>query len=139
YDPDTGRNFAREPCGARTAATPTAPPPPPAPPQGGTGMLLPGIGPADGLYAGGKAGWTHLGTIDAVTHFEDGGTATDRDHHDEGFDVGGRVGLKQGPWRFEGEFNYRRNGLSEITAGSDPKSSGSTQAFTFLGNAISDF
>ena len=92
----------------------------------------------DGFYAGGKAGWTHLGTVDAVTHFEDG-TATDRDHHAEGFDVGGRVGLKQGPWRFEGEFNYRRNGLDSITAGTDPKASGSTQAFTFLGNAIYDF
>jgi OOP family OmpA-OmpF porin len=97
------------------------------------------LAPPDGLYAGAKAGWTHLGTVDAVTHFEDGGTATDRDHHDEGFDVGGRLGVKQGPWRFEGEFNYRRNGLSEIVSSSDPKASGSTQAFTFLGNAIYDF
>ena len=100
--------------------------------------MLPPLTPPDGLYAGGMGGWTHLGTVDAVTHFEDG-TGTDRDHHDEGFDVGGRVGLKQGPWRFEGEFNYRRNGLDSITAGTDPKASGSTQAFTFLGNAIYDF
>ena len=102
-----------------------------------TGMV-PGQS-ADGFYAGAKAGWTHLGTLDAVTHFEDGGTATDRDRHDEGFDVGGRLGIKQGPWRFEGEFNYRRNGLSEIISTSDPKASGSAQAFTFLANAIYDF
>jgi outer membrane protein OmpA-like peptidoglycan-associated protein len=100
--------------------------------------MLPPLMPGDGLYAGGKVGWTHLGTVDAVTHFEDG-TATDRDHHAEGFDVGARVGLKNGPWRFEGEFNYRRNGLDSITAGTDPKASGSTQVFTFLGNAIYDF
>jgi OmpA-OmpF porin, OOP family len=100
-------------------------------------MALPLV--PDGLYAGGKAGWTHLGTLDAVTRFEDGGSATDRDRHDEGFDVGGRLGVKQGPWRFEGEFNYRRNGLSEIISTSDPKASGSTQTFTFLANAIYDF
>jgi OOP family OmpA-OmpF porin len=85
------------------------------------------------------------GGLDASRHgrcgdaFRGGSTATDRDHHDEGFDVGGRLGVKQGPWRFEGEFNYRRNGLSEIVSTSDPKASGSTQAFTFLGNAIYDF
>jgi outer membrane protein OmpA-like peptidoglycan-associated protein len=100
--------------------------------------MAPPLTPPDGLYAGGKAGWTHLGTVDAVTHFEDG-TATDRDHHAEGFDVGGRVGVKNGPWRFEGEVNYRRNGLDSITTTTDPKASGSTQAFTFLGNAIYDF
>jgi outer membrane protein OmpA-like peptidoglycan-associated protein len=109
----------------------------------GTGMLQPPstgleLAQASGFYAGGKAGWTHLGTVDAVTHFEDG-RATDRHHHAEGFDVGGRVGVKNGPWRFEGEFNYRRNGLTSITAGTDPKASGSTQAYTFLGNAIYDF
>src|SRR2546430_14924230 len=35
--------------------------------------------------------------------------------------------------------NYRRNGLSSITFDTDPKASGSTQAFAFLGNAIYDF
>jgi opacity protein-like surface antigen len=100
--------------------------------------MAPPLTPPDGLYAGGKAGWTHLGTVDAVTHFEDG-TATDRDHHAEGFDVGGRVGVKNGPWRSEVEVNYRRNDVNSITAGTDPKASGSTQAFTFLGNAIYDF
>src|SRR5205807_5075332 len=105
------------------------PPPPPrrteTPPTGGPLNMAPPLTPPDGLYAGGKAGWTHLGTVDAVTHFEDG-TATDRDHHAEGFDVGGRVGIKNGPWRSEVEFNYRRNGLDSITAGTDPKASGST-------------
>ncbi|HYU11052.1 MAG TPA: outer membrane beta-barrel protein, partial [Stellaceae bacterium] len=114
------------------------PPPAPAVPPGGTGMLLPGGVPGDGLYAGGMGGWTHLGTVDAVSHFEDG-SATDRDHHAEGFAAGARLGVKQVPWRFEGEFGYRRNGLDSITYDTDPKAAGRTQAYTFLGNAIYDF
>jgi OOP family OmpA-OmpF porin len=93
---------------------------------------------SDGFYAGGTVGWTHLGAVDAETQFTDGSSVTDRDHHAEGFDVGGRLGFKNGPWRFEGEFNYRHNPLTSITAVSDPRASGSTQAFAFLGNAIYD-
>jgi outer membrane protein OmpA-like peptidoglycan-associated protein len=119
---------SKEPCPSRTET----------PPTGGPLNMAPPLTPPDGLYAGGTAGWTHLGTVDAVTHFEDG-SATDKDHHDEGFAVGARLGVKQGPWRFEGEFNYRRNGLSSITFDTDPKASGSTQAFAFLGNVICDF
>jgi OOP family OmpA-OmpF porin len=119
---------SKEPCPPRTETPPTGSP---------LNMASPLI-PPDGLYAGGKAGWTHLGTVDAVTHLE-GGTSTDRDHHAEGFDVGARLGVKEGPWCFEGEFNYRRNGLDSITFDTDPKASGGTQAYTFLGNAIYDF
>ncbi|MBV9015789.1 MAG: OmpA family protein [Alphaproteobacteria bacterium] len=108
----------------------------------GPGAMLPGV--PEGFYAGGKAGWTHLGTVNAVTLSEtspgeSSSGSVERDRHAEGFDVGLRAGVKQGPWRFEGEFNYRRNGLLSITSASDPPASGSTQAFTFLGNAIYDF
>jgi hypothetical protein len=60
-----------------------------------------------------------MGTVEADTNFTDGSSITDRDHHAEGFNVGGRLGLRNGPWRFEGEFTYHHNGLTSITAVSD--------------------
>ena len=35
---------------------------------------------------------------------------------DSGFAAGARVGYEMGPWRFEEEYTYRRNGLDRITA-----------------------
>jgi len=67
---------------------------------------------------------------------------------DSGFNVGGRVGYQWGPWRFEEEYSYRRNGLSNSGAarvfpGSPIVSTGgldgSRTAHAIMTNVIYDF
>src|SRR5579885_3424201 len=58
------------------------------------------------FYIGGEGGWTSLENQKA-TAVGLSGTV----HADDGFNVGGRAGYMWGPWRFEEEVNYRRNGL----------------------------
>ena len=61
-------------------------------------------------YLGLEGGWTDLpnGTFS-------GTGAAGTESYDDGYNVGGRAGYMAGPWRFEGEFSYRRNSLRSST------------------------
>ena len=93
---------------------------------------------AQTLYFGGEGGWTLLEdqTVKPSTGLR---SATER--FDSGFTVGVRIGYEEGPWRFEAEYAYRRNGADSITIGgaSFGGLSGSRQANSFLANLIYDF
>lgn len=91
----------------------------------------------DGWYFTPKAGLSIVPQQTFTFHFPDGSDST-KVKFSKGYDVGLRVGERVGPWRVEGEFNYRSN---DIRMPSDLGSefSGGTQAYTFLGNAIYDF
>ena len=72
-------------------------------------LLLPGS-----FYIGAQGGWTHLETVTNDGHPQRigpfaGQNAQSLESFDDGFNVGGRAGLKMGPWRFEGELSYRAN------------------------------
>jgi OmpA-OmpF porin, OOP family len=77
----------------------------PAPAQ----LMLPGS-----FYIGAQGGWTSLETVTNDGHPQRigpfaGQNAQSLESFDDGFNVGGRAGLKMGPWRFEGELSYRAN------------------------------
>src|SRR5215212_9306434 len=65
---------------------------------------------AQTIYFGGEAGWTLL--QDQTSRAS--GFPTARSSFDSGFAAGARLGYELGPWRFEEEYVYRRNGLSNI-------------------------
>ena len=72
-------------------------------------QLLPGS-----FYIGAQGGWTHLETVTNNGHPQSigpfaGQNAQSLESFEDGFNVGGRAGLKMGPWRFEGELSYRAN------------------------------
>ena len=60
------------------------------------------------LYFGIEGGWTNLedakGRVGAISF---------KQKWDDGFNVGARAGYEWGPWRFEEEYTYRRNGLDK--------------------------
>ena len=56
---------------------------------------------------------------------------------DSGFNAGVRAGYMWGPWRFEGEYSYRENGVSTI--GALTNSSGNSHSNAIMANAIYDF
>ncbi len=87
------------------------------------------------FYIGGEGGWTSLENQKA-TAVGLSGTV----HADDGFNVGGRAGYMWGPWRFEEEVNYRRNGLSSLSAGglSTPMS-GHLSSTAIMTNVLYDF
>jgi opacity protein-like surface antigen len=64
---------------------------------------------AEGFYIGGEGGWTDLL---AATNTGDGAVALER--FQAGFDAGGRAGYQEGPWRFEGEIDYRQNDTQHL-------------------------
>ena len=72
-------------------------------------LMLPGS-----FYIGAQGGWTSLETVTNDGHPQRigpfaGQNAQSLESFDDGFNVGGRAGLKMGPWRFEGELSYRAN------------------------------
>jgi len=68
------------------------------------------------IYIGGEGGWTHLN--DSKTRGTIAGAALNNtEKFDEGYNVGARVGYQWGPWRFEGEYSYRRNKLNSYAPG----------------------
>ena len=90
------------------------------------------------IYFGGEGGWSHLNNQSdrfAVPH-----AASVRTRYDEGFAVGARVGYEMGPWRFEEEYTYRRNGLDKLrVAGvTIPGTRGSRQSHAAMTNLIYD-
>jgi len=94
-------------------------------------------GQAQTLYFGGEAGWALLQDQSSTT----AGLPSSNSRFDSGFAAGVRIGYEQGPWRFEEEYVYRRNGLNRITvagasiAGVD----GNRQAHAFMTNLLYQF
>ena len=90
----------------------------------GLGSLFPAGAPGV-WYIGPEGGWTSLisnSTSISPTRFTgpNGGTFTTpgvrnvTPNSDSGFNVGARGGYQWGPWRFEEEYEYRRNALSSL-------------------------
>ena len=92
---------------------------------------------AQTLYFGAEAGWTLLQDQTSQA----AGLPTATSSFDSGFAAGARIGYEQGPWRFEEEYVYRRNGLNGISvAGIDvPGASGNRQAHAFMTNLLYEF
>src|SRR5438309_1328233 len=90
------------------------------------GGVFPPPGTPGAFYIGPEGGWTKLtnqtDTINGQIVTGTGSAAlsiprrTITANFDSGFNVGGRLGYQWGPWRFEEEYNYRRNGLSSLSA-----------------------
>ncbi len=72
-------------------------------------MLLPAHSPAQ-LYIGAEGGWTGLPdrTDDII------GVTAVTARFNGGFNAGVRGGWEWGPWRFEEEYSYRRNGARDL-------------------------
>jgi len=84
-------------------------------------------------YFGGEGGWTHLDdATDKVS--PGGGKATEK--FDDGFNVGARAGYEWGPWRFEEEFRWQNNGISNVGGAA---AEGSRNAYALMTNLIYDF
>ena len=93
---------------------------------------------AQTIYFGGEGGWSHLNN--QSDRFQVPGAAPVRARYDEGFAVGARVGYEMGPWRFEEEYTYRRNGLDKLSiAGvTVPGTSGSRESHAVMTNLLYD-
>ncbi len=91
---------------------------------------------AQTLYLGGEAGWSHLGNQTSQA----AGISTATSRFDAGFAAGARVGYEWGPWRFEEEYVYRRNGLDNINIGGANIAGvkGSRQSHAFMTNVLYD-
>jgi OmpA-OmpF porin, OOP family len=104
--------------------------------------------PAQMWYLGGEGGWTdlesHSGQVvepaGSVLLPGGGALATHFDWNN-GFNVGVRGGYEWGPWRFEEEFRYQRNGLGSLTvAGTSlPNVHGNRDAYAIMSNVFYDF
>jgi len=108
------------------------------------------LGPG-GFYIGAEGGWTHL---DLATNTGEcgggcippfpGAQATSHETFHDGFNVGGRIGYQAGPWRFEGDFAYRRNDSEHLQMVSPQNRPGRAagaerHAVSQLANLIYDF
>jgi OmpA-OmpF porin, OOP family len=94
---------------------------------------------AQTFYIGGEGGWTHLqGQKD---RFLTAPPTSGRARFDEGFAAGARAGYEMGPWRFEEEYTYRRNGLDRLSVGGAniAGARGSRQAHAIMTNLLYDF
>jgi opacity protein-like surface antigen len=84
-------------------------------------------------YIGAQAGWTGLPyQTDTIEGF--GPVAV---QFNAGFNVGARGGYRLGPWRFEEEYSYRRNGVAEYDNNANG-SSGSRHTHSIMTNVIYD-
>lgn len=101
------------------------------------------------LYVGIDGGWTDLMTlrnaVDVASQGPDKGqSAVSRERFSAGYNLGGHAGYQWGPWRLEGEVDYRRNdshGLQMITPVNRPgRAAGAERhAISELANLIYDF
>jgi OOP family OmpA-OmpF porin len=106
-------------------------------------------------YIGPEGGWTSLTSqsdqVSPVTFTGPGGGTftfpgvSPTANFDSGFNVGARGGYQWGPWRFEEEYSFRRNGLSSFTSalggltGTGRAFTGQRSAHAIMTNAIYDF
>lgn len=109
--------------------------------------------PPGAFYLGPEGGWTHLASRTNTGNFT---ARLPGDHlktfgynqttnFSSGYNAGARAGYEWGPWRFEGEYSYRNNGLSSFsgTIGRfglpGTNFSGNTHSNAIMANAIYDF
>ena len=87
-------------------------------------------------YIGGEAGWSNLGDA----HDASSGLPTLHKNFDDGYALGIRGGYQWGPWRFEEEYIYHNNDLSNIRVGgvTVPGASGSRDSHAIMSNVIYD-
>jgi opacity protein-like surface antigen len=95
-----------------------------------------GVAQAQTFYLGAEGGWTVLNDQTSTAT----GFPSAKSRFDSGFAAGARVGYEMGPWRFEEEYTYRRNGLDRITAaGFTPAGTkGERQSHAIMTNVLYD-
>ena len=97
--------------------------------------------PPGAFYLGPEGGWTSLTSQNpTLVAIGPNGNVAGRSAHisyDGGFNAGVRAGYMWGPWRFEGEYSYRENGVSTI--GALTNASGNSHSNAIMANAIYDF
>src|SRR5215813_12278170 len=113
------------------------------------------------FYLGPEGGWTSLqsntnsgsATVRGPLGVPRRIGFTETTNFDSGFNAGVRAGYEWGPWRFEGEWSYRNNNLSNFSgtvnfpgivgtrnfSGSGNVFSGTTHSNAVMANAIYDF
>jgi outer membrane protein OmpA-like peptidoglycan-associated protein len=104
---------------------------------GARAQLVPGFdGP---WYVGGEGGWTSLDNAKGSAGSPAPpapGTVSGNVRFSSGFNVGARAGFMSGPWRFEEEFRYQNDGVSNIAG---RPGTGHLDAYAAMTNAIYDF
>ena len=109
--------------------------------------------PPGAFYLGPEGGWTHLTsqnpsvTIQGPSGYIVGNQVNRQINYSAGFNAGGRIGYMWGPWRFEGEYSYRNNNVSNSGAFTGPggavngfaESTGSAHSNSIMANVIYDF
>src|SRR5262249_15738725 len=89
------------------------------------------------LYIGGEAGWTGLvGETDKIA-----GVTSVTARFNAGFNAGLRAGYEWGPWRFEEEYTYRRNGARDLVGSNFTLSGvgGNRHTNSIMPNVLYDF
>jgi OmpA-OmpF porin, OOP family len=101
-----------------------------------TAIIPVGAAKAQTFYLGAEGGWTVLNNQNSTA----AGFPTVNSRFDSGFAAGARVGYEMGPWRFEEEYVYRRNGLDRVTAaGFSPAGvKGDRQSHAIMTNLLYD-
>jgi OmpA-OmpF porin, OOP family len=101
-----------------------------------TAIIPVGAAKAQTFYLGAEGGWTVLNNQNSTA----AGFPTVNSRFDSGFAAGARVGYEMGPWRFEEEYVYRRNGLNRVTAaGFSPAGvKGDRQSHAIMTNLLYD-
>jgi len=82
-------------------------------------------------YFGAEGGWTNL--EDQTFKL---GPVRLNERFNDGYNVGARTGIEWGPWRFEEEFRYQKNGYNRLDG---IAVQGDRTAYAFMTNAIYDF
>jgi len=105
--------------------------------------------PPGAFYFGPEGGWTHLTsqnpsvTIQGPNGFVVGNQVNRQINFNSGFNAGARAGYMWGPWRFEGEYSYRNNDVSNSgnvgANGAFVTSNGSTHSNAIMANVLYDF
>jgi OOP family OmpA-OmpF porin len=108
--------------------------------------------PPGAFYLGPEGGWTHLTsqnpsvTIQGPSGYIVGNQVNRQINYNAGFNAGVRAGYAWGPWRFEGEYSYRNNNVSNSGQVVSPngrtgfvESGGSAHSNAIMANAIYDF
>jgi OmpA-OmpF porin, OOP family len=104
--------------------------------------------PPGAFYLGPEGGWTHLTSQnpDVTIQGPRGdviGSNNRQINYSSGFNAGVRAGYMWGPWRFEGEYSYRNNDVSNSgnvgPNGTFVTSTGSAHSNAILANVLYDF
>jgi OmpA-OmpF porin, OOP family len=108
--------------------------------------------PPGAFYFGPEGGWTHLTsqnpsvTVQGPRGYVVGNQVDRQVNFNSGFNAGARLGYMWGPWRFEGEYSYRNNDVSNSGTGAVGRngsafveSNGSAHSNAIMANVLYDF